>query len=59
MEPNMAKKVDNLRFERKFLIQDLDKEEIEHRILLNKYIFHEIFEERYVNNIYFKRRKVA
>lgn len=41
------------RFERKFFIRDLSKEEVESVVRLHPAFFSEIFEERHVNNIYF------
>jgi SPX domain protein involved in polyphosphate accumulation len=41
------------RYERKFLVSDLDYEEVESIVRLNPGLFSEIFYERWVNNIYF------
>ncbi|HXV63086.1 MAG TPA: VTC domain-containing protein [Vicinamibacteria bacterium] len=41
------------RFERKFFVRDLSKEEVESVVRLHPALFSEIFEERDVNNIYF------
>lgn len=45
--------LDNLRCERKFLISDLSRQEIEEVILLHPALFREIYNERFINNIYF------
>ena len=41
------------RYERKFLIQDATRSEVERSIKLHPALFSEIFHERSVNNIYF------
>ena len=41
------------RFERKFIFKQTSTKNIETLIKLNKVGFHEIFHERYINNIYF------
>ena len=41
------------RFERKFIFKQTSTKNIETLIKLNKVGFHEIFRERYINNIYF------
>ena len=41
------------RYERKFLISGVSKKEIESIVKLHPAIFSEIFEERFVRNIYF------
>ena len=42
----------NYRFEKKFFISELTKQEIESIIKLHPAIFSEIYYERFVNNIY-------
>lgn len=44
---------DNLRYERKFLIQGTDRLTIESFILQNPLFFREVYQERWVNNVYF------
>ncbi len=41
------------RYEKKFVIEEQDKREVEHSIIHNPIMFLEIFSERIVNNIYF------
>ena len=43
----------NFRYERKFVVPYLEKNEIEAVIKSNSYMFREIFYERQINNIYF------
>lgn len=43
----------NLRFERKFIYQNADLEEIIQRVFANSFCFSEVFARRKVNNIYF------
>lgn len=43
----------NFRYERKFLISELDKYEIESIVKLHPAVFSEIYQKRFVNNIYF------
>lgn len=45
--------LNNLRYERKFFISQLNKYELETIVKLHPSIFDEIYYERYVNNIYF------
>jgi len=48
------KKEDNsLRYEKKFVVLDYSEHETEMFVKSNKFLFREIFEPRYVNNIYF------
>ncbi len=42
----------NRRFEKKFFISDITKQEIENNIKLHPAVFSEIYYERFVNNIY-------
>ena len=46
-------KISDYRYERKFLITELSKYEVESIVKLHPAIFSEIFHQRYVNNIYF------
>jgi SPX domain protein involved in polyphosphate accumulation len=43
----------NYRYERKFIINGLDRQTVETMIKLHPALFSEIFHQRYVNNIYF------
>ena len=52
MKDNQELNYDDLRYEKKFIITELDLAEIEHLIKLSPVIFHKIFYERRVNNIY-------
>ena len=45
--------LENLRYEKKFVISVLEFRELEHLIKTNSEIFSEIFHERTINNIYF------
>jgi len=45
-------KIGDYRFERKFFITELTKQEIEAMIKLHPFVFSEIFYERFINNIY-------
>ena len=49
----MANEINTYRYERKFLVSDLSKYEIEALVKLNPAMFSEIYYERIVNNIYF------
>ncbi|MCK4752350.1 MAG: VTC domain-containing protein [Planctomycetes bacterium] len=49
----MEKAVNNYRYERKFFISELTRQEIESLIKLHPALFSEIYPPRYVNNIYF------
>ena len=54
MGSNMAKPAANsYRYERKFLISELTREEVQALIKTHPAIFREIYHPRYVNNIYF------
>lgn len=52
---NLAKSsnVQNLRFERKFIFQNVDFDDIVQRVFAHSYCFKEVFQRRSVNNIYF------
>lgn len=52
MRDNQESNYGDLRYEKKFIITDLELSEIEHLIKLSPVIFHKIFYERRVNNIY-------
>ena len=43
----------NLRFERKFIYQNVDLEDVIQRVFANSFCFKEVFVKRKVNNIYF------
>jgi SPX domain protein involved in polyphosphate accumulation len=45
--------MDQLRYERKFVSDDLCRRDVEHIIRLHPSLFHEIYHARRVNNIYF------
>ena len=45
--------IDNYRYERKFFISELTRQEVESIIRINPVMFSEIYHERFVNNIYF------
>ena len=49
----MAKAANNYRYERKFLISELTREEVQSLIKSHTVMFREIYHPRYVNNIYF------
>lgn len=43
----------NYRYERKFMINMLDRHSVENILFMIPVVFHEVFHERYINNIYF------
>lgn len=45
--------INKYRFERKFFIQNIERQSVENIILHHPALFNEIYHERYVNNIYF------
>lgn len=49
----IIKEMNQFRFERKIFVNNTNKISIENMIKLHPYFFSEIFQERYVNNIYF------
>lgn len=53
MEKNTVKAAIDYRYERKFLISELDLDEIKLIVKLHPALFTEIYHQRYVNNIYF------
>lgn len=53
MGNNMPKTHDNYRYERKFVISQLDRHEIESLIKLHPAMFDQAYPPRFVNNIYF------
>lgn len=59
MQPITIKDIKKARYERKFLISELDKHEVEATIKSNPAMFSEIFHERPVNNIYLDSADLA
>ena len=51
-------KPENWRYERKFVVSELTKQEIEFIIKLHPAMFSEIYQQRFVNNIYFDTFKM-
>ncbi|RMF58476.1 MAG: VTC domain-containing protein, partial [Calditrichaeota bacterium] len=50
---NLLNESNELRYERKFIINEMSKKEVESLIKLHPAMFNEIYYERYVNSIYF------